>query len=75
MEEHPLLLNLSLMDLCLLYSLKNLQRSEKKTMNFQDLKPVFELSGSWDVQFDRDWFYPVEGSQAMRQRKIHFHRP
>jgi hypothetical protein len=33
----------------------------KRTNNFPDLKPVFELSGPWDVQFDRKWFYPVEG--------------
>jgi hypothetical protein len=26
--------------------------------NFPELKPVMELTGSWDVQFDPKWFYP-----------------
>jgi len=29
--------------------------------NVPELKPVMELTGAWTVNFDRAWFYPVEG--------------
>ena len=35
-------------------------KSEKK--NFQELKPVQELTGPWDVTFDPAWFYPDNGT-------------
>ena len=33
----------------------------KNFKNFIHLKPVYELSGSWDVQFNKEWFYPTDG--------------
>ena len=30
--------------------------------NFPELKPVLELAGPWDVQFDPQWFYPDNGT-------------
>jgi hypothetical protein len=35
-------------------------QSEKK--NFPELKPIHELAGAWDVQFDPQWFYPDNGT-------------
>lgn len=32
--------------------------------NFHELKPVQELTGSWTVQFDEKWFYPVISQQV-----------
>jgi hypothetical protein len=29
--------------------------------NTPEIKPVMELTGAWTVNFDRAWFYPVEG--------------
>ena len=29
--------------------------------NFPELKPVQEITGSWTVQFDPKWFYPIDG--------------
>jgi len=29
----------------------------KTTRNFPELKPIRELSGPWEVQFDKEWFY------------------
>ena len=29
--------------------------------NFALLKPVLQIQGPWTVQFDKEWFYPVEG--------------
>ena len=31
----------------------------KKRQNFTYLKPVYELSGAWQVEFDKKWLYPV----------------
>ena len=36
--------------------------SERK--NFTDLKPVQELTGSWEVTFDPAWFYPISSQQG-----------
>lgn len=33
----------------------------KKSKNFDQLKTVFELVGSWSVQFNKEWLYPKEG--------------
>lgn len=30
--------------------------------NFATCKPILEIAGVWDVQFDPDWFYPDSGS-------------
>jgi hypothetical protein len=30
--------------------------------NFVEMKPVMELTGAWEVQFDPQWFYPDNGS-------------
>jgi len=32
-----------------------------KKSNFTALKFVQEIQGPWDVQFDKEWFYPVDG--------------
>ncbi len=36
--------------------------------NFQELKPVMGLTGSWDVTFDPAWFYPVSSQQPPSPR-------
>ncbi len=33
--------------------------SEKK--NFPAIKPVMEITGAWQVNFDQQWFYPTKG--------------
>jgi len=38
--------------------------------NFPALKPVMELTGPWEVQFDPQWFYPDHGTGG----KIRFER-
>ena len=37
-------------------------RSQKTGDNFQELKPIQELTGAWTVQFDPSWFYPDNGT-------------
>ena len=32
-----------------------------KGTNFAEFKAVQQVSGPWTVQFDREWFYPVDG--------------
>ncbi len=32
-----------------------------RQVNFAELKPVQQIAGAWSVQFDPQWFYPVEG--------------
>lgn len=41
--------------------------SPKSTKNFSELKPIRELSGLWEVQFDEEWFY---GSTPMNARVV-----
>ena len=36
-------------------------REQKPAKNFPTLKPVKELAGPWEVQFDARWFYPADG--------------
>jgi len=36
------------------------ERTEGK--NFRELKPVQEVGGAWEVQFDPNWFYPDNGT-------------
>ncbi len=38
------------------------QRSEIRGQNFQELRPVQELTGAWEVTFDPAWFYPDNGT-------------
>ena len=38
------------------------QNSGVRIQNFPELKPVAELTGAWEVQFDPQWFYPDNGS-------------
>ena len=35
---------------------------QNRRENFPELKPVQELAGSWEVQFDEKWFYPDNGT-------------
>ncbi len=35
---------------------------QKSGVNFPELKPVMELTGTWEVQFDPAWFYPDNGT-------------
>ncbi len=37
-------------------------KSTGKKRNFGEFKPVMELTGPWDVQFDQNWFYPDNGT-------------
>jgi hypothetical protein len=37
-------------------------RPTSETQNFSELKPVIELTGPWEVQFDSAWFYPDNGT-------------
>jgi len=37
-------------------------KSTKGEKNFPEMKAVQELAGSWDVQFDSQWFYPDNGT-------------
>jgi hypothetical protein len=34
---------------------------KKSAGNFPSLKPVMDIKGEWQVQFDRQWFYPTGG--------------
>ncbi|MEI6785408.1 MAG: glycosyl hydrolase, partial [Verrucomicrobiota bacterium] len=34
-------------------------RVQEKGVNFQELKPVMDVTGAWEVTFDPKWFYPV----------------
>jgi hypothetical protein len=34
--------------------------NSKSPKNFGTLKPLQELAGSWQVQFDSKWFYPID---------------
>ena len=36
------------------------QRSDGATHNFLTFQPIQELTGSWTVQFDPKWFYPID---------------
>jgi len=40
----------------------NLKPETGNRKNFPELKPVQELAGPWDVQFDPHWFYPDNGT-------------
>ncbi len=47
----------------------------KKTglRNFVQMKAVYKLIGSWTVQFNKEWFYPVEGlPQTQANGKVRF---
>lgn len=37
-------------------------KDEGARKNFPELKPVEELTGPWEVQFDSKWFYPDNGT-------------
>ena len=46
---------------------KNIPKSQvprptSERVNFQELKPVQELTGPWEVTFDPAWFYPDNGT-------------
>ncbi|MEI6646510.1 MAG: glycosyl hydrolase, partial [bacterium] len=36
----------------------------KGEKNFSELKPILELTGAWEVQFDPKWFYSVSSQQG-----------
>jgi hypothetical protein len=38
------------------------RKSEVRGQNFLEMKPVQELTGSWEVAFDPVWFYPDNGT-------------
>ena len=33
----------------------------QRAKNFINLKPLYELNGAWDVQFNKEWLYPKDG--------------
>jgi hypothetical protein len=37
-------------------------KSRKEDKNFPEYKPLMEIAGPWEVQFDKDWFYPDNGT-------------
>lgn len=39
--------------------------SSKTRKNFSELKPIRELSGPWEVQFDEEWFYGPTPMKAL----------
>jgi len=37
------------------------EKSPKNIKSFLNLKPVYELTGSWSIQFNKEWLYPLKG--------------
>lgn len=45
----------------------------ERSKNVETLEKISEISGGWDVQFDKNWFYPVTGlDKEQSEAKIHF---
>ncbi len=44
-----------------------------RAKNFETCKTISEITGGWDVQFDKEWFYPLKGQNLEQSEgKIHF---
>ncbi len=53
-----------------------IQKSEGlvvRSKNFDTPQTVLEITGGWEVQFDKEWFYPVTGlTKEQSEGKVHF---
>jgi hypothetical protein len=37
------------------------EKSPKNIRSFLHLKPVYEMTGAWSIQFNKEWLYPLNG--------------
>jgi hypothetical protein len=44
-----------------------------RSKNFETPQTVIEITGGWEVQFDKEWFYPLTGlTKEQSEGKVHF---
>ena len=47
----------------------------ERSKNFEIPQVISEITGGWDVQFDKEWFYPITDlEKEQSEGKIHFER-